>query len=58
MELSSMHIMYGAEYKYIINNYTGVCAMWPAANKETSRGGGVAIYTATAASRIIPASSS
>jgi len=35
----------------------GVCAVWPAAGKTTSRGGGVAIYTTTAASRIIPASS-
>lgn len=32
--------------------------MWPAANKETSRGGGVAIHTTTAASRIISASPS
>jgi hypothetical protein len=45
--------MYVAEYKYIVNNYIGVCAIWPAANKETSRGGGVAIDTTTAASRVI-----
>jgi hypothetical protein len=50
--------MYIAEYKHIVNNYIGVCAIWPAANKETSRGGGVAIHTTTAASRVIFTSSS
>jgi len=50
--------MYVAEYKYIVNNYIGVCAIWPAANKETSRGGGVAIHTTTAASRVISTSPS